>query len=85
MFPIRNVVVGVVLILSAVVVRAEEDKASDRCALCHEQATKDWAASPHARAMDDKFVNEWTKGGKKFECLVCHTTQFDRKAGTFSH
>lgn len=83
MFPIKQVVVA--LVVSAVAVWAEEEKAADRCGLCHEQATKDWAASPHARAMDDKFLNVWTKAGKKFDCLVCHTTQFDRKAGTFSH
>jgi hypothetical protein len=35
--------------------------------------------------MNDVFLNEWTNEGKKWECLVCHATQFDRKAGTFSH
>ncbi|MEI6083770.1 MAG: multiheme c-type cytochrome [Verrucomicrobiota bacterium] len=82
MFPIRHVVVAVIL---STAVWAEEDKTSDRCALCHEKATQEWAASPHAQTMNDQFVNEWTKQGKKFECLVCHTSQFDRKAGTFSH
>jgi len=82
MFLIRQIVVAVIL---STAVWAEEDKASDRCALCHEQAVKDWAASPHARTMDDTFLNVWTKQGKQFECLVCHTSVFDRKAGTYSH
>jgi hypothetical protein len=74
-----------VLLATTLTVCADEEKASDRCALCHEQATKDWLASPHAQTMNDIFLNEWTNEGKKWECLVCHATQFDRKAGTFSH
>jgi hypothetical protein len=73
------------LLATTLTVCADEEKASDRCALCHEQATKDWLASPHAQTMNDIFLNEWTNEGKKWECLVCHATQFDRKAGTFSH
>lgn len=73
------------LLATTLTVWADEEKASDRCALCHEQATKDWLASPHAQTMNDIFLNEWTNEGKKWECLVCHATQFDRKAGTFSH
>jgi len=78
-----NAIVAVLLL--SVTVRGEEDNASDRCALCHEQATKDWQASPHAQTMNDVFLNEWTKEGKKWECLVCHTSQFDRQTGKFSH
>jgi hypothetical protein len=74
-----------ILLLTILPAWAEEEKASERCALCHEQATKDWLASPHARTMNDVFLNEWANEGKKWECLVCHTTTFDRKAGTFSH
>jgi ssDNA-binding Zn-finger/Zn-ribbon topoisomerase 1 len=74
------------LAFAAVVARAQdEEKASDRCVLCHEQATKEWQASPHARTVDDIFLNEWTNEGKKWECLVCHTSQLDRKTGKFSH
>jgi len=65
--------------------RADEDKVSDRCALCHEQETKEWAASSHAQAIDGNFLPEWKREGSKWECLVCHTSQYDRKAGTFSH
>ncbi len=68
-----------------VAARADDEKTSDRCILCHEQATKDWLESPHAQAMNDAFLNEWTKEGKRWECLVCHTSQFDRKTGAFSH
>ncbi|MGD1019588.1 MAG: multiheme c-type cytochrome [Verrucomicrobiia bacterium] len=70
----------------ATVARADdEDKESDRCVLCHEQETKDWQASPHSQTMNDIFLNEWTNEGKKWECLVCHTSQFDRQTGKFSH
>jgi hypothetical protein len=63
---------------------AEQEKASDRCALCHEQETKEWLASPHARTINDSFLGVWEKEGKKLECLVCHTSQIDRKTGEFS-
>ena len=77
---------AVALALAATVVRADdEEKASDRCVLCHEQETKDWQASPHAQTMNDIFLNEWTNEGKKWECLVCHTSQSDKKTGKFSH
>ena len=62
-----------------------EEKESDRCVLCHEQETKEWQASPHSQTMNDIFLNEWTNEGKKWECLVCHTSQFDRQTGKFSH
>jgi hypothetical protein len=66
--------------------RAQDgDKESDRCALCHEPETKEWQASPHAQTMNDIFLNEWTNEGKKWECLVCHASRFDRKTGKFSH
>ena len=83
MLRFRHVVLA--LLATTLTVAADEEKASDRCALCHEQQTKDWLASPHAQTMNDIFLNEWTSEGKKWECLVCHATQFDRKAGTFSH
>ena len=83
MLRLRHVVL--LLLATTLPVWADEERASDRCALCHEQATKDWLASPHAQTMNDIFLNEWTNEGKKWECLVCHATQFDRKAGTFSH
>jgi hypothetical protein len=53
--------------------------------VCHDAETKEWAASPHAQTMNDVFLNEWTNEGKKWECLVCHVSQLDRKTGTFSH
>jgi formate-dependent nitrite reductase cytochrome c552 subunit len=60
------------------------DKVSDRCALCHEEAAKQWSESKHAAAMDDTFRSLWEREGKKLECLVCHTTQFDRQTGKYS-
>ena len=74
------------LVLAAGVGRAaEEEKVADRCALCHEQATKDWQASKHAQAINQNFLGVWEREGKKWECLVCHTSQSDRKSGQFSH
>ncbi len=86
--PLRIITCLVVAIacVTARAVRADvEDKESDRCVLCHEQETKDWQASPHSQTMNDIFLNEWTNEGKKWECLVCHTSQFDRQTGKFSH
>ncbi len=72
--------------VTATTARADvEEKESDRCVLCHEQETKEWQASPHSQTMNDIFLNEWTNEGKKWECLVCHTSQFDRQTGKFSH
>jgi formate-dependent nitrite reductase cytochrome c552 subunit len=69
---------------TSVAVTGEEPE-SETCALCHEQQTQDWLASPHAQAMDDTFTRVWQQGGKKWECLVCHTSKFDREKGTASH
>jgi hypothetical protein len=63
---------------------AAEEKVADQCALCHADAAEQWAASPHAKTMGDTFLAVWERGGKKFECLVCHTSHFDRPAGTYS-
>ena len=60
-------------------------KESDRCAVCHEQDTKDWAASAHAQAVNPEFLALRQQQGDKWECLVCHTSQYDRKTGQFSH
>lgn len=62
-----------------------DEPESETCALCHEQETKEWKESPHARSMDDAFTRVWQQEGKKWECLVCHTSQFDREKGTASH
>jgi len=64
---------------------ADEEKESDTCALCHEQETKEWLASPHAQTVDDRFLGEWKREGQKWECFVCHTSQYDRQTGAFSH
>ena len=54
------------------------------CAECHEEEAAQWKASSHARAMKPEFLAEWESQGKKMECLVCHTSTFDRAKGTFS-
>lgn len=54
------------------------------CAECHEEEAAQWKASSHARAMKPEFLAEWERQGKKWECLVCHTSVYDRGAGTFS-
>jgi hypothetical protein len=58
---------------------------SARCAECHEDDMKEWRDSPHARAMGADFQAVWQKEGQKWECLICHTSHYDRKAGTYSH
>jgi len=64
---------------------AEESKEADTCGACHEQETKEWTESPHAMAINDRFLGEWKREGQRWECLVCHTSQYDRKSGAFSH
>jgi hypothetical protein len=75
----------IALLLTGVVFAAEEEKESDTCVLCHEQETKDWLASPHAHTINERFLAEWKHEGERWECFVCHTSQYDRKAGTYSH
>ncbi|MGO9245504.1 MAG: multiheme c-type cytochrome [Verrucomicrobiia bacterium] len=75
----------VTLVPLAPVWGADEEKESDTCALCHEQETKEWTDSPHAHTINSRFLAEWDQEGEKWECLVCHTSQYDRKTGTFSH
>lgn len=64
---------------------AAEEKVSETCGVCHEKETKEWEASPHAKTMGDSFMAVWQRDGKKWECLVCHTSRADRKTGKFSH
>jgi hypothetical protein len=73
------------LFLAGAVFAAEEEKTADRCVLCHEKETQEWQASKHAAAINDNYLAVWQREGKKWECLVCHTSQYDRKSGTFSH
>jgi hypothetical protein len=54
------------------------------CAECHEEEAAQWKASGHSRAMKPEFLAEWTKQGRKWECLACHTSTHDRGKGTFS-
>jgi hypothetical protein len=64
---------------------ADDEKESDTCGVCHEQETKEWMDSPHAQTINSRFLAEWKQEGGKWECFVCHTSQYDRQAGTFSH
>ncbi len=54
------------------------------CAECHEEEAAQWKASGHAMAMKPEFLAEWEKEGKRWECLVCHTSSYDRNRGTYS-
>jgi hypothetical protein len=85
--PRRQFGFGLLTIISIVATAAfaAEDKVSDLCVACHETETAEWAASPHARSMNDDFLGHWKQNGQKWECLVCHTSQYDRKSGKFSH
>jgi hypothetical protein len=82
MLRLKHIVV--ILLATAVTALAEEAKESDTCAVCHEQETKEWTDSPHAHAINGRFLAEWKREGQKWECLVCHTSQYDRKTGQFS-
>jgi len=73
------------LVLFTAAVFAEEEREADTCALCHEQETKEWLSSPHAHTINERFLAEWKREGERWECFVCHTSQYDRKAGTYSH
>ena len=55
------------------------------CELCHSDETQQWRDSAHARAMQAQFTREWERTGKKWECLTCHTSHYNRKRGTYSH
>lgn len=81
-----RMVLALALICAPTVVRSQnEEKSSEQCALCHEQDTKDWAASAHAQAVNPEFLAIREQQGNKWECLVCHASQYDRKTGQFSH
>ncbi|NQU10655.1 hypothetical protein HQ590_07695 [bacterium] len=77
--------VPLVILTLAVGVAAAEEQEADTCGLCHEQETLEWTESPHAQTINDRFLGEWKREGEKWECLVCHTSQYDRKGGEFSH
>jgi len=57
---------------------------SPACAECHEDEAAQWKASSHSRAMGASFLAEWGKQGKKWECLVCHTSVADKAKGTYA-
>jgi hypothetical protein len=82
---LRSKYIVLILLATTVTVFADEEKESDRCALCHEKETQEWQASKHAEAINDNFLAVWEREGRKWECLVCHTSQYDRKTGAFSH
>jgi hypothetical protein len=76
---------AVALLAGGVCLGAEEEKESDTCVVCHEKETKEWTDSPHAQTINDRFLAEWKREGEKWECFVCHTSQYDRKSNKFSH
>lgn len=55
-----------------------------RCAECHEEEVKQWRDSPHAHSINPAFLGEWGKQGRKWECVVCHTSHYDRRSGAYS-
>lgn len=58
---------------------------ADRCVDCHEVETEEWSGSRHATALDEVFLGEWARVGEKWECLVCHASDYDREAATYAH
>jgi hypothetical protein len=51
---------------------------ASRCAPCHAEAYRRWAASPHARATSDLAIDHQEKNP---ECLSCHATATGRPGG----
>jgi hypothetical protein len=49
-----------------------------RCAPCHAEAHRRWAASPHARATSDLAIDHQEKNP---ECLSCHATALGKPGG----
>lgn len=49
-----------------------------RCAPCHAEAHRRWAASPHARATSDLAIDHQEKNP---ECLICHATALGKPGG----
>lgn len=64
--------------------KAEQEQVTETCGVCHEQETAEWQASPHARTIDEDFLRVWNQQGKKWECLVCHASRYDRQTGDYS-
>lgn len=76
-----------VMLLSASLSRGTDaplGTAAGPCAECHEAEAKQWAESAHAGAVDAEFLAEWQSEGRKWECLVCHASRYDRKTATYS-
>ena len=59
-----NTVLLAFLLAGTLLLLAEEDKTSDRGGVCHEQETKDWEASKHARRSSPEG-NKTSSGTKR--------------------
>jgi len=71
------------LALDDVNTAAGEEPISEVCGACHEEETRQWRSSSHALSLNAEFLAEWERRGKEWECLVCHTSRYDRKTGHF--
>ncbi len=55
------------------------------CKECHLDIANSWIESPHAHAFDDPvFQERWESLGRKGECLVCHTTNYQHTTGEYA-
>lgn len=62
-----------------------EVQSSEACAECHAEEYEAWQDSTHSTASQTSdFQAAWVRSGRLDECLICHTTSIDTKAGEVS-
>ncbi|MHA2621322.1 MAG: multiheme c-type cytochrome [bacterium JZ-2024 1] len=85
-FPRALILAGTILVFGPMAhfSLGQEGAEWTRCEGCHPEETAQWKASPHAQAIGDTFLGVWQERRQEWECLVCHTSTYDRLAGTFS-
>jgi hypothetical protein len=55
------------------------------CGDCHLDIANTWSDSPHARAFENPaFQEHWLGSGKRGECLLCHTSNYQRTTGVYA-
>jgi len=63
----------------------EHPLSDNECKECHLDIADSWSHSPHAHAYDDPvFQERWNGLGKPGDCLLCHTTNYNASAASYS-